>query len=227
MRNTIHKETQSIGERLRARREECGMTVKDMAHELQTSQRFILALEENHFGVFSAKVYARGFLEKILVLFARKGEYFSYDLPRFLKEFDAEWEVFMQKKRRTGTGGIAVSSRDVPFVTPKKIAVLISLVFLLLFVFFVGGKVIGFLRSPHLRIDAPQEGIIVNTPMVGVRGKAEQESQLTVNGREIKVDELGNFDEEIELPAGRTLLEFVVRDRFGKTAHAMRYVVVK
>lgn len=220
------KEDQSIGERLRVRREECGMTVKDVAHELQTSQRFVLALEENRFLVFSAKVYARGFLEKILALFERKNENSPHDLPRLLKEFDAEWEVFMQKKRRTSD--ITVSSRNAAlFITPKKIAVLISLAFLLFFVFFLSSRIIGFLRSPHLRIDAPQEETIIDEPIVVVRGKAEQESQLTVNGREIKVDELGNFNEEIELQAGHTSLEFLVRDRFGKTARAMRYVVVK
>lgn len=224
IRNPTTKE--SIGERLSAYREECGMTIKDVARELQTSQKFIAALEENRFGVFPAKVYARGFLRKILLLYARRKNDTASSFSSLMKEFDVEWDVFLQKEKRNGASP-AAAPIGAPLITPRKLAVSVFLTLLIFFIIFLSNRIFKFLRAPRIHIETPQKETVIGEPLVVVRGKTEHESRLTINGREITVDEQGNFNETIELLAGLNVLEFFVHDRFGKTAKEERYVIVK
>lgn len=225
----IHDPTtagESIGERLFAYREECGMTIKDVARKLQTSQKFVAALEENRFGAFSAKVYARGFFEKMLLLYARKNSGIVSSASSLMKEFDAEWDVFLQKEKRKSVSP-AAAPIGAPLVTPRKLAASIFLTLLILFIAFLSNRIFKFLRAPRISIETPQKETVISEPSIVVRGKTEHESRLTMNGREITVDEQGNFNETIELLAGLNVLEFFVHDRFGKTAKEERYVMVK
>ena len=84
-----------------------------------------------------------------------------------------------------------------------------------------------FSRDPHIVIESPQADMVVIGPGLVLRGAIERESRLTMNGREIKIDERGNFNEKIELPAGSNTLEFLVENRFGRKSIAIRQVVMK
>jgi hypothetical protein len=88
-------------------------------------------------------------------------------------------------------------------------------------------QLIGFTAAPRLYIDEPQTQTITDIPIVRVKGITEKESQLTVNGREITMNGDGAFDEEIELASGVNVLHFFVKNRFGKSSEATKYVVVR
>jgi hypothetical protein len=60
-----------------------------------------------------------------------------------------------------------------------------------------------------------------------VAGSTEKESSLTVNGRELTLDERGGFNESIELPPGSVSLHFTSRNRFGKTQTVVRNIFVR
>ena len=183
-------------------------------------------MEENRFHIFPAKVYARGFLEKTLILFARKNSKNTELFEPLLAEFDVEWEIFTKKEKKGKNNPLPTSYRE-PFVTPRTIAISTFLVIFALFSIFLGRRIFNFVRAPGVYIELPQNESVVSAPTIIVRGKTEQESRLTMNGREITVDEQGNFNEDIELIAGLNILEFLAQNRFGKTAKEIRYVMVK
>lgn len=216
----ISKESATIGERLTKQREAGGMSAQDLAREVQAPLKYIEALEQNHFEIFSAKVYARGYLKKVLEILAFENS------ENILKEFDAEWEVQMFHRHRDPVS-LPKANKTLPFLTPRAVGIGVGAACALFLVGFLGWRLIGFLGAPRLTVIEPMDQETVERPLVRVRGVAEKESRLTVNGRELRMDERGNFNEEIELATGLNALEFFVQDKFGKVTKSIRYVLVK
>lgn len=216
------KEPQTLGERLRARREALGLEIKSIAEDIQMPAKYIRALEADDYEPFSAKVYAHGFLKKLLDVLTIKGE----DRERMLKEFDNEWGVRTYHVHREAAG-IPENRGNEPLVTPRRIGVAVIGIILLAILIFLGWRLVRFVGNPALLVDEPSDELALEKPSVRVRGRAERESQLTVNGRELRIDETGNFDEEIELLAGLNILEFVVEDRFRRENRDVKYILVR
>ena len=216
----VNKHSQTLGDILRQRREEMNLNIKDIVKQLQTSQKFIRALEDNHYDVFSAKVYARGFLQKILKILAIE------EKDELFKEFEREWEVRIFRKKRDILSLHQNNTEKQPW-NIRQAGVAAAGLIILVFFIFLTIRIKQFVSSPILELNEPAQNSVIFEPVVNVRGRTEKESQLTVNGREVRIDTAGNFSDEIDLLPGLNELEFVVENRFGKMSKVIRYVVVK
>lgn len=218
---TSKKGHKSLGARLREKREELHLGVEELAQELTISPRFITAFEGDEYDVFPAKVYAVGFLKKLLVRL-RVNDY----LP-WVEEFETEWGVrnFHKKKETTP---LPSNPPVEPYLTPGRLAFGLVILSILAILVFFGLRLKNFLGSPKLLIREPaQTESRVDFPTLVVKGEVEKESGLTINGREITIDEMGRFDEAIELLPALNTLEFLVQDKFGKETRAVKYVFVR
>lgn len=214
------KDAESLGERLKKRREALNITAQEVAVRIQIPIKYIIALEEDQYDVFSAKVYALGYVKKILDILTFE------DKENFLNEFKNEWDIntFHNKKRPIP---IPENRGNKPLITSVRLGLGIGGILFLLSIAFLGVRITKFVGTPSLRVDKPEDQATFFQPVVTVTGKTEKESHLTVNGRELTIDELGNFSQEIELGAGLNALEFIAQNRFGKTAKVIRYVLVR
>lgn len=212
----------SLGARLRRRREECGMSIADLARVAKIAPHSIDALERADFHAFSAKVYARGVLKKILRALQEE------DSGEFAGLLDVEWNARIgvyEEKALIKKSGQAVrqSHRAQKFMAWVGAAVVGLFLFLL-----VGARLIRFFGAPRLVVAEPKgESVSVSNRVIVVRGEAERESQLTVNGRELTIDESGKFNEKIDLRVGVNRLAFRLTDRFGKVTEVRRSLVVE
>lgn len=214
------KESETLGERLRKRREALNLSEKDVANEIQAPLKYIRGLENDDYSVFSAKVYALGYLKKFMEAIAIE------DPQAFIKEFGTEWEVRMFRKNKEFQP-LPENRGQKPLVTPLKLGLGIGGVALVCFLLFFGFRLMKFVSTPDFTLEEPGNGMEFTEPVVSVRGKVEKESSLTVNGRELKIDGEGRFDEKIELAAGVHALEFIARNRFGKITREVRNVIIK
>lgn len=214
------KENLSIGERLRMRREEFGLSAAELAEEIQAPLRYVEALEGDRYEIFSAKVYAVGFLKKVLLSLAVD------DAVSYIHELGNEWDVrtFRAKKELTPIPQNGIQNA---WITPQRLALGIGGLFLILFLSFFGMRFSRFLGTPEMVVVEPADEAAFEEPIIKVKGNTEKESRLTVNGREITIDEAGNFEENLELAAGLHVLEFVSENRFGKTSKEVRRVIIK
>ncbi|MBI2640857.1 MAG: helix-turn-helix domain-containing protein [Candidatus Sungbacteria bacterium] len=214
------KEQETLGERLRKRREALGFSPDQIVRDIQVNARYLYGLEEDNYEVFPAKVYAQGFLKKLLVILSLP------EPENLIKEFNAEWDVRMFRNKREFTA--LPTNRDTHlYLTPQRLGMILGGGALLAILLVSGIRLTNFMTSPTISIKEPLDKIAVPGPLVRIKGKVEKESLLTVNGRELKIDGIGNFNEEIELAAGLNALEFLVKDRFGKESKMVRYVLVK
>lgn len=214
------QEPDTLGEKLRKKREALGFSIEDVAHTTQISSKYIRALEENDPEVFSAKVYALGSLKKILNAITYE------DKERAILEFTSEWDVRMFRKSKEIVSLPENRGKNL-YLTPFRLALGFGSIFFIAFLAWGGFRFTNFVGSPKLNIHEPAGDSMISAPIIKVSGEAEKESSLTVNGREITIDENGSFNQFLELAAGLNALEFVVKDRFGKVAREVRYVLVK
>jgi hypothetical protein len=71
----------------------------------------------------------------------------------------------------------------------------------------------------NVKIDgAPiQSGATITESVVEITGNARNAVDLTLDGREISVDQAGNFDETIALLSGYNIISIRAQDKFGHT----------
>lgn len=209
----------TLGDRLRDKREELGFGIQEIARKLKISARMIKALEEDNYAPFPAKVYARGILVKLAARL-------SFPLsPEAEAHFEEAW--LSSKERGSGSSLLRPGRRGVLLFTPRLVGLILIFAVFLLFIGFSSLRVARFLALPELAVEEPGQESVWQGPVLKVSGRAERESRLTINDREIRIDTEGNFSDQIELAAGAHTLEFLVEDRFGKERRKVRYVVVE
>lgn len=72
------------------------------------------------------------------------------------------------------------------------------------------------IEGPSINIWAPGNGATVYKPLVNIEGEAHNISFLSLNGRQIFVNEEGYIKEQLLLPPGYSILTFEAKDRFGR-----------
>ena len=211
----------SLGSKLKTRREQLGLSTKEVADRLRTSVRCVENLEEDRYEEFSAHVYALGFLKKLVQ---------TLELPdsaALVEEFEVGWN--------DARGLVPVVARSVkssskwaavPFFLRRFFLFAVGSAALAGIFFLFGSKLSGLLQAPRLTLETPVDWTDLTVPIVHIKGNTMKESQLTVNGREVTINESGAFDQEIELQPGLSTLEFTAENRFGKSTVVKRHIIV-
>lgn len=215
-------ESDSLGMLLRTLRERRGMSIDELAREAHIAAPYVRALEEEEYRVFPALVYAEGFFKRVAQLL----------MPDAIDECMAvlreHWDQEMDGEGSTVTTPPARTPRKIFFtLTPRRMMFGIAGIFFAVIVGFLVLRLISFLSPPRISLESPREEVILSVPRVRVKGHVNQEGHLTVNNREVRIDESGNFNEEIEVGAGTNTLAFVAENKFGRRAKVVRHIVVR
>lgn len=72
------------------------------------------------------------------------------------------------------------------------------------------------ITGPELSINFPAEGFHTSEALVAVEGKARNVSFISLNGKQIFVDDRGIFKEKLVAAPGYNIITVVSRDRFGR-----------
>jgi hypothetical protein len=98
----------------------------------------------------------------------------------------------------------------------KKIIKIVSLsvlfLFIVLYAFFRSKDLLLGVRIKNVNI---VDGAKVTNNIMNITGVAKNATDLTLDGREISVDQQGNFNETIALLPGYNVIELKAQDKFG------------
>lgn len=213
----------TLGEYMRMRREQKHISTDEMARELKIAPRYVVALEEGAYHIFPAKIYAHGFLKRSLIFLGVTEEYQQAACTELFRE--AWLAHFPEKDEEPVT--LPEQKKRVWLLTPTRLLQALAALALAAFLVFLGIQLMHFTGAPRLALNAPADQFVADSPLVHVKGTTEKESQLTVNGREVTIDGAGNFDTQVDLQPGVNVLEFLVKNRFGKETRITRAGVVK
>jgi hypothetical protein len=99
----------------------------------------------------------------------------------------------------------------------KKILRIISLsilfVFIIVYAFFRSKDLIFGVKIKNVNLT---DGAVVTESILEVKGNARNAIKLSLNGKEISVNQQGDFDETISLLSGYNIVNLRAEDKFGK-----------
>lgn len=105
-------------------------------------------------------------------------------------------------------------ARDKTFLEKSRVWVFIIISFIILAYFI--SRIFNFLYGPIIKIKSPISGQIINTETFFVEGNVKNVKNIAINGRDITINEDGDFKEEIIAKAPYTLVVIDAIDKYGK-----------
>lgn len=95
---------------------------------------------------------------------------------------------------------------------------------IMLIILILGGTILGytyyrtknFIRGPQIVLTYPRDGDILDDSLVTIAGTARDVDIITLNGRNIFIDESGALEEQLLLSYGYNIITVTGRDRFGR-----------
>jgi cytoskeletal protein RodZ len=224
VRNTY--EVQNIGDLLRDKRKSMGVSLKQVAEKTKIRVEYLLALENGKYDKFASAVYVKGFLKKY-------AKFLGINPERAVAMYRREQDKDIRGKLR-GTDFFEGVGKAPSFdLSLNKVISFIILLLILAFGYYLISQASVVFSTPSLAITVPvdvkageEKVYTTDKDKLSLRGAVDPGSNLKLNGRDIKVDQLSQFAiEDFSLTPGENDLEFVVTNQFGGSSSLKLKVV--
>ena len=83
------------------------------------------------------------------------------------------------------------------------------------------------LFGPSIGIDSPIDGQTYTSPLIKIKGLAENANYLALDDKPIFTDKDGRFDEKMLLSPGYNIIKLNASDKFGKKTEKIIQVILK
>lgn len=202
--------------RLQELRSQKGVTLEELSEKTKIDKKHLQALEKCEFqDLPKATIYQKNIVRRYVEALGVKPEPF---ISQYLLE--------ETKKNKIKHPHTAIKNNFWCNLPSFLRLGFISLIVLLLFSY-LGWQVKNIVEPPKLDIISPQEGFITNNSQLLIVGETQKEIGVTVNGREIKNNENGQFKELINLSPGVNTITIIAKKKHGKTSTVVRHAVYK
>jgi len=214
--------TQTLGDELKQAREAAGITVKQFSKQTRIPVNYLRHLEQGDYDQLPADVYVTAYLQNY-------AQALNLNTDKILNQFKVErgltsnWDKREQENRKKSTSFI---NKKPLIVTPKKVALVISIIAIALIFGYFWHQLSYLIYPPSIKITYPTSDVTINKEDILISGKTRPDTHLTINGREVSVDEKGEFSSLISLDMGLNIVRIEVKDRFGKTNAVVRKIMV-
>lgn len=206
----------SAGEILKTTRLKKGLTLKDISSKTKIGISFLQAIEDRDYKKLPSSTYAKGFVRSY-------AQSLGLDIKHIMAFFRREYQEAMPEIK------IPPQPINTPVVavTPGKIITFFVSITIIIFLGILFWQYRSFAGTPVLLINSPQDKITIEKPFVSVVGRTDEQTQVFVNGEEIKVSSEGVFEETVNLNKGLNTIRIVARNKVGKESVAERVVEVR
>ncbi len=208
---------QYLGLQFKKAREERELSLEEISKATHIEKKYLIALEQGNYNLLpKTKAHRQAYIKEYCQILELNCEEF---LNKFKEETRHEKLHFID-----------------PAITYKKYQLtsitiflrnLFALIIILVFFTYAGFQIRGVLNPPKLIVLSPIEGQTVNSLNVLIQGEAEKESRVTVNGKEIMLNEKGQFESLVDLSEGLNTIVISATKKHGKTTTIIRHVITK
>lgn len=208
----------TVGSILKKAREKKELSHKEVFQAIKIHPRFLSALEEGDWGIFSSAVHAKGFLKNY-------ADFLGLNVDEALAFFRREYDEKENQKRLKNF--IKPLSTPRLVITPGLILATTTIIFLTLFFGYVIYQYRSFAGAPILIIDEPRTDLTTSETVFNIVGRTDPDAEVSLNGQKIILGEKGIFSAHITLAEGVNTLNFVAENKLGKTNKVTRAVVLR
>ncbi len=214
--------TQTLGEELKQARESAKLTIGQISQQIRIPINYLKYLEQGEYKQLPADVYVSAYLKNYAQLL-------DLNVDKILNQFKVERGLtdnvdrHEEKNRKKSTNFI----NKKPFiVTPKKTALVVSIIVISLIFGYFWHQLSYLIYPPSIKITHPTSDVTIQQEDIQILGETRPNAYLTINGREVSVDEQGKFSSMISLDLGLNIIRIEAKDRFGKTNTVLRKIMV-
>ena|SRR3990167_897586 len=203
----------SFGELLRQRRESKRISIKKASKKLLIKKDHLIALENEDWQSLPEATFTKGYIKSY-------SEFLGLDKEKMLAFYRRDFDE--RKIPKTESHKSAPKSF---FITPKRLRNFIFAVAVIGFIAYITVQYSSVLKSPKLEIlQPPEDDITVSVPIIEVSGKAESESQVSIDGEFVPTDQDGNFSRFYKLDEGQNIIEIIASKRLSPKTKITRTI---
>ncbi len=215
------KATVTVGECLKRKREELGISIKNLGDTLKIKIDYLEDLEKNNYEKLPPDVYVKGFVKSYSELVGFNPEK-MIELFKREKEIEDKVENRSRKKKKHEK---KFAIKKYITITPKIITVFLSCLILSTVGYYFWHQLSSFNSEPYLFISSPLSDEVTNDSEIVVSGETEIGIILKINGEDVPIDGDGYFKENIMLHPGKNVIIIKVINRFDKTITETRNII--
>lgn len=215
------KTTVTVGECLKRKREELGISIKNLGNKLNIKTDYLKNLEENNYEELPPDVYVKGFIKSY-------SELVGFNPEKIIELFKREKEIENKikgrsKKKKKHKKKFAIKKYIT--ITPKIITVFLSLIILSVVGYYFWHQLSSFNSKPYLFISSPLTDEITSDSEIIISGETEIGIVLKINREDVFVNENGYFEENIMLHPGKNVIIIEAVNRFDKIVREERNII--
>ncbi|MBI2414329.1 helix-turn-helix domain-containing protein [candidate division WWE3 bacterium] len=211
----------TVGQILKTAREQKKFTLEDVHKFIKIHPKFLIALEEGEYQIFSNKIHAKGFL-KIY------SEFLGLDVPQVLAFWRREYEAMFEKRESLLPKFKVNHLQKVGVVlTPSLVLITLSVFLTLSFFSYLFYQYHTYSGAPKLDIYNPQNNVVINYEILDVTGKTDIDANLMINNQKINLDKDGGFATSIRLQPGLNTLSFLSVNKLQKETEEIRTIIYR
>lgn len=211
--------SRTLGDRLRAHREQADTLLDEASRATSISLKYLAAIEESAYQRLPGDVYTRNFLKKYAI-------FLKLNPNDVIAHYDQESGV-IKTFVESGPRFVQRHVDEKPVYTPRRLRLIGLSVLIIVIVTYLAWQVWSIIRPPRLILDSPVPGLSTIERSVEVRGTAERESEVTINGQSVLVDGNGQFVESIDLHPGLNTIQVVAARKRSRSQTILRQVLVQ
>ena len=217
-KNKINENAETVGEKLRAAREQRIITLEIASKSLAINYNYLAALETGDDTALPGGVYAKTFLREY-------SAFLDLNPAEIAEQYRAERgettnvrdDVFSKKK----------INRSALAIFPKILKNVLLIAVIIVFLSYLGYYLLNIFSLPNVQIFQPADNLVTQNNSIEVIGRADPKTQVTINSQQILKDEAGNFQEQVDLKKGINTIVISAQNKYSGKRIITKQVLLK
>lgn len=205
-----------ISEYLRETRESQGYSLDQAEKATKIKRQFLQLVEAGEFRSLPSESYAIGYVKSYAVFLGLDPKTAA---AMFRREYESDKIHFVptyKKKEHL----LQKRLRYAPQIGIVFLVILIVLVYL-------GFQYSSFFLGPKLEVIEPQDGAVVSTNKIVVKGKTNPYATILVEDESVRVELDGTFEKDVFVFTGKKEIPVISKNRFGKSTEKIIHITVE
>jgi len=186
--------SKTLGERLKKVRQESKISINEAVQQTQIQKKYLEAIEQGNYSLLPGPVYIESFLKKYADFLKVSSDY-------VLSLYHQQEKKTLKKKYQASFSPLP-KSLNKEIITPRLMRRIIIGIIIAACLAYVGFVIAKIFSPPQLIISSPADYVTIESNSIEIKGSTEPEAVLTINGKQIFLDEQGAFSETVSLKEG-------------------------
>lgn len=205
---------QNVGQRLKLRRQELGVSLAQVELDTKIRGKFLTQLESGDYSKLPNDIYTRGFVQQYATYLGVSGQLMA---EQYVSERGGAIEAETKAPRILKPRRLIVTGRLVGFG--------LTLLLILGVLSYLGLQFSSLAAAPRLILISPSADATINGSSVRIAGSTTPGSDVSVNDTLVPSDANGQFSDTLALQDGINIIRISSRSKLGKTTLITRNII--